>query len=312
MKLLNQPTIRLMALLTLCLYPFQSLVAQDDILDDMLDGNNEVTNVFNYGMLINNQTTETTKKGTFQLRIQHRFGEMNLKYFGDTVVEEFLGFDGSANIRFGFTFAVSDRFQIGLGRTKIDKVYDFEAKYRFLNQKETSSPFSMALYFNTAVSSQEFPEVAPNEFFADGETPFEYKFAHRLTYHWQWIVSRKFGENWSLFLSPSLIFKTLAPENNKNLLWGATLGGRIKTGITSSIIFEYTAKFNDRSDAWKNPIALGYEIGTAGHAFQMFIATSNQIIPQNLYYSTPLDYPEGEILIGFNIKRTFRNLRHEE
>ncbi len=308
----QQPTsILILAIILNCLF-INRIHSQDDILDDMLGGESFVSNVFNYGMLINNQTTETTKRGTFQLRIQHRFGELDLNRFGSTVIEEFLGFDGSANIRFGFTFAISDRFQVGLGRTKIDKVYDFEAKYTFLRQKETGTPFSMSLYLNTAISSLDFPEVAPNEFFADGETPFEYKFAHRFAYNWQLIVSRKFGEKLSMFLSPTMIYKTLAPEDNQNLLFGATLGGRFKTGITSSIIFEYTAKFNDRSDEWTNPIALGYEIGTAGHAFQMFIATTNQIIPQNLYYSNPLDFTDGEILIGFNIKRTFRKVNRDE
>ncbi|NNK73680.1 MAG: hypothetical protein HKO94_10860 [Flavobacteriaceae bacterium] len=312
MKRTEQSRLILILSLTMILCQIKTGIAQDDILDDILGGDNYITNVFNYGMLINNQTTETTSKGTFQLRIQHRFGELDLNDFGDTVVKEFLGFDGSANIRFGFTFALSNRFQIGLGRTKIDKVYDFEAKYRFLQQKESGTPFSMALYFNMAISALDFPEVGPNEFFADGETPFEYKFAHRMAYNWQLIASRKFGENLSLFLSPTIIYKTLALENNKNLLFGATLGGRIKTGITSSIIFEYTAKFNNRADDFVNPIAVGYEIGTAGHAFQMFIASSNQILPQNLYYSTPLDYANGEILIGFNIKRTFRNLKNDE
>ncbi len=298
--------IKLLALLPILVLGTHEVLAQDDILlDDDL-----ITNVFNYGVLINNQTTETISKGTFQLRIHHRFGELDFKNFGNTVVEEFLGFDGSANIRFGFTFAVSDNLQVGVGRTKIDKVYDFEAKYRVLRQRETKSPISLTLYFNTAISALDFPEVAPNEFFADGETPFEYKFAHRVAYNGQIIASKKFGENLSFMASPIFIYKNLAPEGRENFVAGATVGGRFKTGITSSIIFEYTTKFNDR-EGFKDPIAIGYEIGTAGHAFQMFIASSNQIMPQNLFYSSPLDYTKGRLVIGFNIKRTFINSNND-
>lgn len=300
-----------MALLILSVFWAGTICAQDELLDDLLSGDDFVTNAFNYGLLINNQTTETTTKGTFQLRIQHRFGELDLKDFGNTVVEEFLGFDGSANIRFGFTFAVSDRLQIGLGRTKIDKVYDFEAKYLFLRQKESGTPISASFYANMGISALDFPEVGPNEFFADGETPFEYKFSQRLAYNWQVILSRKFNENVSLFLSPTMIYRNLVPAGSENAVFGATLGGRIKTGISSAILFEYTSKFNDRPEGFKDPISIGYEIGTAGHAFQMFFATTNQILPQNLFYSTPLDYTKGELLIGFNIKRTFRNSRDE-
>ena len=184
--------------------------SQDDILDAMLDDNDYVSNAFNYGLLINNQTTENTSKGAFEFRIQHRFGELDFKDFGNSVVQEFLGFDGSANIRFGFTFAVSDRLQIGIGRTKIDKVYDFDAKYKLLRQKIGGTPVSISLYFNTAISSLDFPEVSPNEFFADGETPFEYTFSHRISYNTQIIVSKKFNEQFSGMFSPMIIYKKLS------------------------------------------------------------------------------------------------------
>lgn len=283
--------------------------SQDDILDSMLDNNDYVSNAFNYGLLINNQTTENTPKGGFEFRIQHRFGELDFKDFGNSVVQEFLGFDGSANIRFGFSFALSDRLQLGIGRTKIDKVYDFEAKYKLFRQKTTGTPVSISLYFNTAISSLDFPEVSPNEFFVDGVTPFEYEFSHRVAYNTQIIFSKKFSEKFSAIVSPIIIYKNLAPLDNDNLLFGAAFGGRYKTGVTSSIVFEYTTKFNNRINNFKDPIALGYEIGTAGHAFQIFIASSNQIIPQNLYYSSPLDYSKGKVVLGFNIKRTFRNAK---
>jgi len=264
-----------------------------------------VTNIFNYGVLVNTQTTETVPKGGFELRILHRFGEMDLTNFNETVWDEFLGFDGSANIRFGFSYALSDRFQIGVGRTKINKAFDFEGKYRLWRQKETGMPISVTLYFNTVLSARDFPEVGPNEFFSDLVTPFEYKFAHRFSYNTQVLLSKKIGEKISLELNPTFIYKTLVPPGYENYSIGTTFGGRFKTGITSSILFEFTAKFNNRMDDYKDPISIGYEIGTAGHAFQMFISTTNQITEQNIYYSQPLDYTDGKLLIGFNIKRTF-------
>ena len=264
-----------------------------------------ITNVFNYGMLINGQTTETTPKKTFEVRIQHRFGELDLKDFGNTVGEEFLGFDGSANIRFGFSIGLSDKLQMGIGRTKIDKVIDIEAKYRLLRQKEVKAPISISLYFNTAFSTKDFPEVGPNEFFADFETPFENKFSHRFSYNTQLLLSKKIGEYFSIELNPTFIYNNLASPGKKNLTIATSLGARYKTGITSSIIFEYAAKFNNRNDNYKNPISLGYEIGTSGHAFQIILTTTNQIFEQNIYTKNPLDYTDGKLLIGFNLKRNF-------
>lgn len=273
--------------------------------DDIFEDDDFVSNIFNYGMLINAQTTETVPKGSFELRIQHRFGEMDVTRFKETVVDEFLGFDGSANIRFGFSFGLSDRLQIGIGRTKINKVFDFEGKYKLFRQKETGSPLSISLYFNVAVSTSSFPEVGPNEFFKDLVTPFKFEFSHRLTYNTQILLSKKIGEKISLELNPTFIYKNLVDPGDKNLIFVTTLGGRLKTGLTSSIIFELTNKLNNRKNNYKDPISIGYEIGTAGHAFQMFISTSNQIIEQAIYFSQPLDYTKGKLLLGFNIKRTF-------
>ena len=275
----------------------ETLNAQDEL----------ITNAFNYGILINGQTTEITPKGTFEFRIQHRFGVLDLKDFGNTVVEEFLGFDGSANIRFGFTVAASDRLQFGIGRTKIGKTYDVEGKYRLIRQKETGTPISVAIYFNTAISTTDFPEVGPNEFFEDFETPFEHKFSHRVSYNTQFLISKKIGEKVSLQLNPTFIYKNLAPSGDDNLTIAASLGGRYKTGITSSILFEIGTKFNNQEDNYRPPISLAYEMGTAGHAFQLVISSTNQIIDQNVYTTLPLDYTDGKFLIGFNIKRTFWN-----
>lgn len=293
---------------SICFLLLVFLIEVTNAQDDDIFGDDEfVSNIFNYGMLINTQTTETVAKGSFELRIQHRFGEMDVTRFKETVVDEFLGFDGSANIRFGFSFGLSDRLQIGVGRTKINKVFDFEAKYKLFRQKEIGSPLSVTLYFNTAVLTREFPEVGPNEFFEDLETPFKFEFSHRLTYNTQLLLSKKIGEKVSLELNQSFIYKNLVDPGNNNLVFVTTLGGKLKTGLTSSIIFEFTRKFNNRRNNYKDPISIGYEIGTVGHAFQMFISTSNEILEQAIYFSQPLDYTSGKLLLGFNIKRTFWN-----
>ncbi len=282
---------------------FDKVYAQENVIIQ----NDLVSNIYNYGLLVNIQTTKTVPKGSFELRIQHRFGALDLKDFKKSVIDEFLGFDGTANIRFGFSWGISDRLQIGVGRTKIDKVFDFEGKYTLLRQKEIGTPLSLALYFNTGVSTRSFPEVGPNEFLEDLTTPFEFKFSHRFTYNAQVLMSKKIGENLSLELNPTLLYKNLVDPGNENLVFAASFGGRFKTGITSSILFEFTKKFNNRTNNYTDPISIGYEIGTAGHSFQMFITTSNEITEQAMYFSESLDYTDGKLLLGFNLKRTFWN-----
>ena len=71
----------------LVLFAFANTRAQDTI--DLEE--DYVSNIFNYGLLINTQTTETVPKGLFELIIQHRFGKMDITNFNETVWDEFLG-----------------------------------------------------------------------------------------------------------------------------------------------------------------------------------------------------------------------------
>ena len=49
----------------------------------------------------------------------------------------------------------------------------------------------------------------------------------------------------------------------------------------------------------------GVEFGTVGHSFSVFISSSQALNTQQLEWSTPYDYTNGNFLIGFNLRRTF-------
>lgn len=303
MKKLKLITFSICSLLFLC--SIYNVNGQVNTEGNFFEEDDTVLNVFSHSILINAKTTETLDKGNFEFRIQHRFSELNVNNFGKSFGQNFLGFDGSANIRFSFVYALSNNLLIGIGRTKIDKLVDLDLKYRLIKQKEFGTPISASLYFSAGITTADFPEVGPGEFFTNLKTPFEYKFSHRFSYNTQLLISRKFGEKLSLVLSPTFIYKNLVPTGYDNFVAATSFGGRYKTGIKTHIIFEFSTKFNNRKGNFKDPISIGYEIGTAGHSFQMFISNTNQIMEQNLYYSNPLDYTRGKFLLGFNIKRTF-------
>ena len=120
-------------------------------------------NVFIATQLINTQTTGTLPKGGFEFKIQHRFGVIGTD---ESIYQQFLGFDLPANIRLALLFPFSDRWYIGLGRTKVDKTIDLESKYLLLQQtKDNRMPISMALYGNFMTRTEPFPDEPPNSFF---------------------------------------------------------------------------------------------------------------------------------------------------
>jgi hypothetical protein len=49
---------------------------------------------------------------------------------------------------------------------------------------------------------------------------------------------------------------------------------------------------------------MGYEVATAGHVFQIVLASSPEIVEHRLYTMPITRYDEGYFHLGFNIART--------
>lgn len=263
-----------------------------------------VENVFATTKLINTQTTEMLPKGGWQLMIEHRFGIIG---FDSTIYNQFLGMDLPANIRLGAAFPISDRWYWGFGRTKVDKTIDLESKYRILQQtKDNRTPLSMAAYVNIMMRTDPFPDEPPNSFFADSLTAFEYKFSHKFSFNTQLILSRKFGNRLSLQFAPVFIYENLVEIGRDNYTMVIPVSGRYRFGfLNTSLLFEYAPVLNNTADDFINPLSIGVEFGTAGHVFQLTVSSSNFILEKNLYTRPSGDYTDGELSLGFNIKRTF-------
>ena len=90
------------------------LNAQDD--DDLLSLIEEdpvtdyATATFKTNRVINMHSVENTAKGVFDFKISHRFDPVSRGFY------DIFGLDG-ATVRFGGDYGVTDRFQIGLGRS---------------------------------------------------------------------------------------------------------------------------------------------------------------------------------------------------
>ncbi len=262
-----------------------------------------VFNTFRSTQLINSQTTEMVKMKGWDFSIKHRFGVIGMD---SSIYQQFLGLDLPANIRFGFAFPITERLYVGCGRTKNGKTVDVEAKYLLLRQTEENKiPISLAIYFNTAIMTDKFPRVPSNAYFSDSTTAFSYKFNHRLSYNTQIIIARKITEKISFQISPVFIYRNLVPVGEDNYSMVVPLGGSIKTGLNSSVVFEYAYRFNNHPLKDDYPLSLAWESGTVGHTFQIVISSSNELIEQDLYTKTSFNYLLGNFALGFNLRRTF-------
>jgi len=265
----------------------------------------EYVNAFKNKQLINTQTAVIPEG--FDFTIMHRFGKIGLD---DRIYKDFLGFDNPANIRFSLSYKLSDKAYVGVGRTKVGKTIDVEGKYVFLRQTaDNSTPLSIAIYNNTGVNTEPYDDFGPNAFFGDSITPFENKFSHRISYTTELILSRKFSEKLSLQLSPTLVYKNLVLGlEEDHFTFVLPFSGRFQYSFGSAILFEYAYKLNNRSEpALDNPFSIGFEFGTAGHVFQVFMSNSYYLREANIYTLEPYDFYQKphEFVLGFNIRRVW-------
>ena len=248
--------------------------------------------------LIDNNTVETIYKGGLEMQISHRFSQIENYH-------NLFGIYGSANTRIGLNYGITDRLMIGIGTTKDYQLQDIQWKYLILRQTvDNSMPVSLSYYGNFVMDLRTKDAFGPAERFRQ---------IHRLSYFTQIIVARKINNMFSVQIAPSVTYFNSVPQNidstagYKNLNIGLSAGARANLFGSHSVILEYDQLLTKQNIAVqpKPNLSLGWEIGTATHSFQVFVANYNQIINQrNLVFNTN-DFKKGEYLIGFNIHIRF-------
>jgi hypothetical protein len=285
---------KIFILLTLSLF-FSSLFAQEDT--QTQETSKPVRFTFGTATLIDNQTIESPYKGGLELEIQHRFSAIKTYH-------DLFGIYGSANTRIGLNYGITDKLMIGVGTTKDYKLQDISWKYLILQQTENNSmPVSLSYFGNIVADLRTEDNFGPAASF---------KLMHRFSYFTQLIVARKMSEKISLQVAPSFVYLNSVTrysdtEGYKNLNLGLSAGGRANLFGNHSLIVEYDQLLTKQdlgTTLTKQPspnLSFGWEIGTATHSFQVFVANYNQIINQrNLVFNSNKDY-----LVGFNIHVRF-------
>ncbi|GAB3176916.1 DUF5777 family beta-barrel protein [Telluribacter humicola] len=272
--------------------------AQDDLLGELEKQAEQptvpVVATFKSTRIINGHSVETVKRNHMDFRISHRFGRLNSGAY------ELFGLD-QATIRLGLEYGVTDNLMIGIGRSSEQKAYDFFGKYRVLRQTTGARtvPVSVTLFGSTVIRTIRS--------FIPGEQ--ERSFQDKLTYTGQVLIARKFSERLSLQLTPTYLYRN-QPElaADDQLLLAVGIGGRYKISKRVSLNGEYFWALRDESsDAlpYYNSLAVGFDIETGGHVFQLHFTNSLGMIEKQFIGETVGTWGKGDIHYGFNISRTF-------
>jgi hypothetical protein len=274
--------------------PSVYLSAQDDLLSLLGEeepGIQYATAAFKTNRVVNLHSVENTAAGVMDVKISHRFGTLDGGFY------DIFGLD-NATIRIGMDLGISERLVVGAGRSSYEKTYDAYAKYKLLRQQSGKKqvPVTMAVMGSTAIQTLRWADPNRQNFFSS-----------RLYYTFQLIVGRKFNDNFSLQLSPTLVHRNLVKTfAEKHDVPALGIAGRHKLNKRVAINAEYIYVMpNTLAPEFKNSLSLGFDIETGGHVFQLHFTNSTSMIEKGFITENTTSWGDMGIRFGFNISRVF-------
>ncbi|MGI4735374.1 MAG: DUF5777 family beta-barrel protein [Janthinobacterium lividum] len=241
--------------------------------------------------VINGQSIETPGAGSLVFLISHRFGALNSGAYN------FFGLD-QATIRLGLEYGLTDRLAVGVGRSSMEKTFDGFAKYRLLRQSTGTGamPVSLTVLTTAALTSLRFEPIS------------ERTGISRLTYTYQALLARKFSPSLSVQLMPTLVHRNYVDlRRDQNNVYAVGAAARQKLTKRFALTGEYYYLLpGATADNFRNSLALGFDIETGGHVFQMHVTNSPGMIEKFFIPQTTGNFFKGDIFFGFNISRAFQ------
>jgi len=266
-----------------------------DLMDMFKDTDPSTTDytsaTFKATRLATGHSIENPASGTMIFLLSHRFGALNSGAY------DFWGLD-KATMRLGFEYGINDWLACGFGRSTYEKTYDGFLKGKVLRQStgKKNMPITLTVFASTSVNSLRWADPARGNY----ETS-------RFSYCFQGLIARKFSNDLSLQLMPSVVHHNLVPkaaDHNDIISVGA--GGRYKLSQRVSVNAEYYYTPSGQV-SWKytNCFSIGMDVETGGHVFQLICTNTQAQFEQNFLTKTTGKWSKGDIYFGFNLSRSF-------
>ncbi|MGZ3750103.1 MAG: DUF5777 family beta-barrel protein [Mucilaginibacter sp.] len=283
--------------LLIFLLPFKVLAQTPDLfkLQDEQDKKEKkertdiTTSIFKTTRLINGQSIENTGAGILDVKISHRFGMVN------TGAYNLFGMD-QATMRLGFDYGISNRLEIGIGRSTYNKEFDGFYKFRILRQStgKVNMPISVSISSTVIWRSLK-----------DAPTTYPINYSDHFSFANQMIIARKFGDYFSLQFVPTMIHYNIVPTKAvPNDLYSLGAGFRLRLSRRVNLTGEYYYQRN-HLPGYYNSASVGFDIETGGHVFQLHFTNSTGINESSFITQTDGQWGKGGVHLGFNISRVF-------
>ncbi len=276
-----------------------AIVAQDlDSLKQSLEqeGSSQVViTTFTSPKLVLQQTNEVQAKNTLTFWVGHRFGDIGGEFGGSRTL---FGLDNASDIHLGFDYGITDRFTVGIGRSRFNETYNLQGKYVLLQQIPEGIPISLTAFIQSSWITRR--ENLENEFPSEGD---------RISHFFQLIAAKKITNSLSLMLNPGFLLRPQVTEAfDKENLFVLGMGGRLKISKQFAVIADYTwvnGLGRPENSVYTNPLGIGLEIETGGHVFSLNFQNASYITENNFIPNTAKSWEDGGVRFGFSISRDF-------
>ncbi len=285
-------------LLSICF--ITTITAQDNsgsLLDALGNDNptQRVTAAFKSPKVINSHSIEMLQKGVLDFRILHRFGDVNNGLY------DMFGLD-VATMRLGFDYGITNDLSVGIGRSTYLKELDGMIKYRILCQTTGKREIPISLVWVSGITINGLKDP-----FA-GEIPVT--FSRRVAYYHEIIIGRKFSENFSFQLSPTLVHRNITTTSvDPNNYYGLGVGARYKVSKRIALVLDYVHVFNRFPGKLSyDPLSIGVDIETGGHVFQLHFSNAKGMNERAFITDgfNNSNWFQGHFMFGFNLSRVFQ------
>jgi hypothetical protein len=294
MEHLNKTRCSLVFIINLLFIPFihgQSLL--DELNADASTGKdtNYAESTFKATRLINGQSVETVGKGALNFVISHRFGNIN------TGIKDFFGIDES-HIRIGLEYGLTPFLDVGIGRSREQKLVDGYLKYKIVRQSSGGRVMPVSVSWYSSVAAWTDLGRVPGR---------DYSVVNRLNYIHEVIIARKFNERMSVQVIPGFVHRNLTEnESSPNIAPYTGVGGRFKILNRLTFNVEYYHNWNSYiQNNYYDPLSFGVDLETGGHIFQLHVSNVRAMQEKIMIPENTNNWSKGDFGFGFNIIRHF-------
>ncbi|MEZ4985720.1 MAG: DUF5777 family beta-barrel protein [Saprospiraceae bacterium] len=277
-----------------------------------LSAQDAVYRTFKDTRVVNLHSVETLPKGRLDVRISHRFGDIAGDNGGFAT---FFGLETASDVSIGADYGFSDRFTAGIFRSKgagvssegnagLRQLLNAVGKVKLATQQDGNTPLTATLMAMATLSTQKKLTGAGSE----GTIASFPKFGHRLAYHAQLILAKKFSDRFSFQLNPGYTHRNLVPFEDRNGMFSIGAATRVQVSRTLSILADAAVPLIDSrrsSNGYYPAIGIGFEFETSGHVFQVNFTNATALMETDFIPYTTTQWQDGAFRLGFTISRWF-------